>query len=116
MLSLRLDALRNVPGEGKEEGEGVLADGRPVRAAGVGEDDVVLDQLRQILQVVHPGAGGLDPAQRLPRAQEIGGGKPVEHVRVDDLHRQLLRRRDRDDLHPRQIQVVEQREMRGTFR
>ena len=116
VISLGLDALRDVSRQGKEQGEGVLADRGTMRAARVGENDVALDQFGQILQVVDPGAGRLDPAQRLGRTQEIGGGEAVEHVRVADLRCQLLRRRDLHDLQSFDLEVIQQREMRCTFR
>ena len=94
----------------------MLADRGTMRAARVGENDVALDQLGQILQVVDPRAGRLNPAQRLGRTQEIGGWEPVEHVRVADLRCQLLRRRDLHDPQPFDLEVVQQREMRRAFR
>src|SRR3712207_4647252 len=51
-FALSLNTLRDVPGQGEEEGEGVLSNRRTVRAARVRQDDVVLDQLRQVLQIV----------------------------------------------------------------
>jgi hypothetical protein len=49
VIPLSLNALRDVSRQGKEERERVLTDRRPMRAAGVGENDVALHQLGQIL-------------------------------------------------------------------
>ena len=116
MISLGLDALRDVSRQGKEQREGVLADRGSMRAACVGENDVALDQLGQILQIVDPRAGRLNPAQRLGRTQEIGRWEPVEHVRVADLRCQFLRRRDLNDPQPFDLEIIQQREMRRPFR
>ena len=93
----------------------MLADRGTVCAARVGENDVAVYQLGQILQVIDPRAGRLNPAQRLGRTQEIGGRESVEYVRVADLRCQLLRRRDLDDPQPFDLQVSQQREMRRAF-
>ncbi len=47
-LALRRNAFRNATGEGEEERERVLTDGRTMGAAGIGEHDVAADELREV--------------------------------------------------------------------
>ena len=54
------------------------------------KQDVAVDKLGQVQKVIHAGAGRLDPAQRLRGLKQLGVGKAVKDVGVDNLLRELL--------------------------
>ena len=67
----------------------MLADRGTMRAARVGENDVVLHQFRQILQVIDPSARRLNPPQRLGITQELGqAGINIEDFELHHISRE----------------------------
>ena len=107
--------MREAPREGEQVADRLVGDLGGVGPLHVGQDDVALDQLGDLHQALHPGAGLLDPSERLAgpdhsRGDEaVAGGGPAGLL--DRLG--LAPADDQVDLRRRGFQVVE---LGGTHR
>ena len=87
---LILPELPGPMGEGQDHAEDVVGHGTGVRSAGVGQDDIAVDDVRHLHHLVDAGARAMEPPKARRRPEDLRRRNAEEHVGISDLGELLL--------------------------